>query len=87
MQWIIAIASCIGTSFWAKSKGYNPVAFFLTAGLAGWIFLAILKNLNKGDMTEEEKTKRKKSGDLAGWVISGLTLVLIIWLASLQRVY
>jgi hypothetical protein len=78
----VIIILCVAQAVWASSKGYSPVAFFLTPGLAGWIFLAILKNLKTSDMSDEEKAKRKKKGDLAGWVVSGLTIALIICYAT-----
>jgi hypothetical protein len=86
MNIFVSLGLCVVQSIWANSKGYNPIAWFLTAGPVGWIFLAIQKNINKMDASDEVKAKRKKDGDLVGWIYSGVIIfVIILFLAMNNR--
>ncbi len=87
MKEIISVLLCALQAWWAQSKGYNPAAWFLTAGPIGWIALGMQKNLRKLNVPEEEKLKIKKAGDLVGWVLTGISIALIIFLFILYFKY
>jgi len=73
---LVLLALGIVTAFFAKQKGYTPKYWFFTAGIVGWIMLAILPNTNASTLPPEEKTKKKTNGDRLGVVISLVAIAL-----------
>ena len=75
---LIFITLGLVQSQWAKDKGYDPIAWFFTAGPLGAIILAFQKNLKKSDLSEDEIKHLKQKGDRIGWIFSGIALVLVL---------
>jgi hypothetical protein len=81
LQPVLAVAFGIWMVILARSKGYNPWLWFCAAGLLGLIVLAVLPDLTKEGLNEEEKSAKKKTGDILGAVVSALAVLLGIVLA------
>ena len=75
---IVTLVACAITACLAKRKGYNPLLWFFAAGIIGLITLAFLPFANKGDLSEEEKIKKVKLGNIIGSVFAVITLIFTV---------
>ena len=62
----------------ASRKGYNPLCWFLAAGVVGLIFLAFQPYTNKGDLSEGEASALRSRGNKTGALISGGAVALAV---------
>lgn len=75
---IISLVFCAITAFLAKRKGYNPILWFFAGGILGLLILAFLPFTNKGNLSEEERIKKLKSGNIIGGVIAAIAITFIL---------
>ncbi len=71
---VVLVAGAI-TAYLAKRKGYNPFLWFFAAGIIGLITLAFLPFTNKGDLSEKERIKKVKLGNIIGGVFAVITII------------
>ncbi len=62
MTWIFMFAIAGLSAYWAKTKGYNPIAWFCGGSVLGLIVLAFLPNIN--DVAEDKKDKLATRGNV-----------------------
>jgi hypothetical protein len=77
---------CLCTGALAVRKGYSFAAWFFAGGvyIQGLIVLAVLGYTNKGDVSAEVATDRRKTGNLVGVVLSVFGVLAIVYSVALM---
>ena len=74
--WLFLSIAWMGFMAWySRARGFNPFCWILAAGLIGIAVLECMPRPSDADTPEEAK-KRTRNGNIAGLVLTGLSLAL-----------
>jgi hypothetical protein len=76
---IIIVVSGAINAFIAKSKGFNPILWFFTAGILGLIIVVLLPSANKATEGTEEYIHRRTRANWWGYAILIFASVAILF--------
>lgn len=70
----------------AKRRGYNPVIwFFAGQGLLGLLVIFLFPSPKQPNITDDERAKRIKNGNIGGFVLIGLGIFLAVIVAIVEK--
>jgi hypothetical protein len=82
----VGIVIVVITCLLARERGFNPWLWVLTAGVLGLVFLLGIPSAKAPGINDEERAKRRRTGDTVGGVISSIVAVLLVVVLILWRV-
>jgi hypothetical protein len=77
-MWVFGVAIGVVTALLAWRKGYNPMLWFLAAGVIGLLILAFLPFANEANLPSGARDTLKKRGDMIGGVISAVVVLYVL---------
>lgn len=78
---VLLVLLLVAMPLLAARKGYAWYLWILTGGVIGAFALALLPYANKPDTPPEVNSRRRRTGNIIGSILSGLTLLVLFFYA------